>query len=140
MKNGFFAGDELWSWLDSRASMQKKNQIVGNFLLTSRKKGINFAFTSQSFGQIDVRIRKVCDFLALPQLSVDEKICRLLIFSYPSLQLIRVYKFRTDPIFSLYDTNEIIDALPDENEDMDFVSKDKDVKSEVWETGDDIDD
>lgn len=139
MKDGFFAGDELWSWLDSRASMSKKNQIVGNFLLTSRKKGVNFAFTAQSFGQVDIRIRKVCDFLALPQLNVDETICRLMIFSYPSLQLIRVYKFRTAPIFDLYDTNEIIDALPDENEDMDFVKKEKDVKSEVWEIGDDID-
>jgi len=62
-----------------------------------------------------------------------------MIFSYPSLQLIRVYKFRTEPIFNLYDTNEIIDALPDENEQMDFVSKEKDVKSEVWEIGDEID-
>jgi len=139
MKDGFFAGDELWHWLDSRASMSKKNQIVGNFLLTSRKKGVNFAFTSQSFGQIDLRIRKVCDFLALPQLSADEKICRLMIFSYPSLQLIRVYKFRTEPIFNLYDTNEIIDALPDEDEDMDFVKKDNNIRSEVWETGDEID-
>jgi len=72
-------------------------------------------------------------------LNVDETICRLMIFSYPSLQLIRVYKFRTAPLFDLYSTNEIIDALPDENEQMDFVSKDKDVKSEVWEIGDDID-
>ena len=72
-------------------------------------------------------------------MNVNEDICRLMIFSYPSLQLIRVYKFRTEPIFNLYDTNEIIDALPDENEQMDFVSKEKDVKSEVWEIGDEID-
>ena len=70
---------------------------------------------------------------------MDETICRLMIFSYPSLQLIRVYKFRTKPIFDLYNTNEIIDALPDENEQMDFVKKEKEVKSEVWEIGDDID-
>jgi len=40
MQDGFFAGDELWHWLDSRASMSKKNQVIGNFLLTSRKKGV----------------------------------------------------------------------------------------------------
>lgn len=123
MKDGFFAGDELWSWIDCRASMQKKNMVVGNFLLTSRKRDVNFAFTAQSFQQIDIRIRRVCDFLAVPHLTVDEKICRLLIFSYPSLSPIRTYKFRTQPIFDLYDTREVVDALPDEDEDMDEVRK-----------------
>lgn len=120
MQDGFFAGDELWHWIDCRASMSKKNQVVGNFLLTSRKKGVNFAFTAQSFGQIDVRIRKVCDFLAMPQLNVQETVCRLIIFSYPSLSPIRTYKFKTHPIFDLYDTNEVVDSLPDENEETDF--------------------
>lgn len=77
---------------------------------------MNFAFTAQSFGQIDVRIRKVCDFLAMPQLNVQETICRLIIFSYPSLTPIRTYKFRTQPIFDLYDTNEVVNSLPDEDE------------------------
>lgn len=126
MQDGFFAGDELWHWLDSRASMSKKNQVIGNFLLTSRKKGVNFAFTAQSFGQIDVRIRKVCDFLALPQLNVQETICRLIIFSYPSLSPIRTYKFKTQPIFDMYDTNEVVDSLPDENEQVDFEGEDDD--------------
>lgn len=144
MNEGFFAGDELWHWLDSRASMQKKNQVIGNFLLTSRKRGVNFAFTTQTFGQIDVRIRRVCDFIAMPQLTVDEKICRLMIFSHPSLQFIKLYKFRTQPIFELFDTKEVIDALPDEDEGMDKVRKRekqraKRVRTETWESGDDDD-
>ena len=126
MKDGFFAGDELWHWLDSRASMSKKNQVIGNFLLTSRKKGVNFAFTAQSFGQIDIRIRRVCDFLAMPQLNVQETICRLLIFSYPSLSLIKAYKFKTQPIFDLYNTNEVVDSLPDEDDEADFDDEDDD--------------
>lgn len=154
MKEGFFAGDELWHWLDSRASMVKKNQVIGNFLLTSRKRGVNFAFTTQTFGQIDVRIRRVCDkdfvmqdfhkFIAMPQLTVDEKICRLMIFSHPSLQFIKLYKFRTAPIFDLYDTNEVVDSLPDENADMDIIRKRErerasKVRTETWESGDESD-
>jgi len=45
----------------------------------------------------------------------------LIIFSYPSLSPIRTYKFKTQPIFELYDTNEVVDSLPDENEHADFV-------------------
>jgi len=108
---------------NSRTSMKKKNQIVGNFLLTSRKRGVNFAFTTQTFGQIDLRIRRVCDFIALPNLTVDEKICRLVIFSNPSLQLVKMYKFKTAPIFELYDTHEVVDALPDEDESMDLIRR-----------------
>jgi hypothetical protein len=129
MNDGFFAGDELWHWLDSRASMSKKNSVIGNFLLTSRKRGVNFAFTAQSFGQIDIRIRRVCDFLALPQMNANETVCRLIIFTYPSLTPIRTYKFRTAPIFDLYNTNEVIDSLPDENDDSDF-DDDDDVDDE----------
>jgi hypothetical protein len=115
--------------------MKKKNAVVGNFLLTSRKRGVNFAFTAQSFSQIDVRIRRVTDFLAIPQLTVDERICRLMIFSHPSMQFIRMYKFLTEPIFDLYNTNEVIDALPDENEAMDLIRKPKakSVQSQIWE-------
>jgi hypothetical protein len=154
MKKGFFAGDELWSWIDARASMSKKNKIVGNFLLTSRKRDVNFAFTTQTFNQVDIRIRRVCDFIAIPQLSVDEKIARMMVFSYPSLQLIKVYKFRSPAIWDLYNTNEVVQALPDMDDtgDMDYlervrmqqaleVAKRKGVPSVTYESGaDDLED
>jgi hypothetical protein len=80
----------------------------------------------------------------MPQLTVDERICRLMIFSHPSLQFIKLYKFRTQPIFELYDTNEVIDSLPDEDEQMDDVRKKerernraKRVRTETWESGED---
>lgn len=45
-----------------------------------------------------------------------------------------MYKFRTEYIFQLFDTNEIVDALPDEDENMDFLRKRKGtIKSETWE-------
>lgn len=60
----------------------------------------------------------------MPQLNVQETVCRLLIFSYPSLSLIRAYKFRTEPIFELFNTNEVVDSLPDENEAADLDEED----------------
>jgi hypothetical protein len=53
-------------------------------------------------------------------LNVQETLCRLIIFSYPSFSPIRTYKFFTKPIFEMYDTNEVVDSLPDENEESDF--------------------
>jgi len=115
IQQGFFAADELWVWLDSRSSMRKRNMLIGNILLTSRKKGVNFSFTAQRLKNIDVRIRSVMDFIALPKMSPSGKVCRLFVFTYPDLNLIKSYKFLTEPIFELYDTNEIIDDfLPDE--------------------------
>lgn len=114
MNHGFFAGDELWLWLDSRASMKRKNMAIGNILLTSRKKDVQIGYTAQSFNQVDIRIRRITDFIALPQLDASETICRLIIFSNPTLQVLRTYKFRTAPIFKLYDTREIVKVLPDD--------------------------
>jgi len=45
------------------------------------------------------------------------------VFSYPSLTPIRTYKFFSEPIWGLYDTNEVVNALPDEDEDMDIFRK-----------------
>ncbi len=59
----------------------------------------------------------------MPNLTIDEKICRLIVFSYPSLTPIRTYKFRSEPIWNLYNTNEVVNALPDEDEDMDIFRK-----------------
>jgi hypothetical protein len=115
MKKGFFAGDELWIWLDSRASMKRKNMLIGNILLTSRKKDVQIAFTTQTFGQIDLRIRRITDFIAVPQMNANDTMCRLLILSNPSFQPLRTYKFKTKPIFDLYDTREIIRSLDDDD-------------------------
>lgn len=101
---------------NSRASMKRKNMFVGNILLTSRKKDVQIAYTTQSFSQVDVRIRRITDFIAMPQLTANEDICRMIIFSNPGLEVLRTYKFRTAPIFKLYDTREIINVLPDDDE------------------------
>ena len=116
MREGFFAGDELWLWMDSRASQNKKNRVISSILLKSRKRGIQIAYTTQSFGQIDVRVRRITDFLAVPMLTPKEDWCRVLILSNPSMTKVRWLKFRTEGIFPLYDTSEEIEQIEDEHD------------------------
>lgn len=111
MREGFFAGDELWLWLDSRCSSSKRNRIVGQILLSSRKKDINFVYTTQSFNQVDIRIRRCTDFICQPFLTPREDWCRLVIFSYPSLEYVKQFKFKTKKYFPLFNTKEIVDML-----------------------------
>lgn len=111
MKSGFFAGDELWLWLDSRVSSSKRNRVVGQILLSSRKKDINFVYTTQSFSQVDVRIRRCTDFIAQPMLTPREDLCRLVIFSNPSFQYIKQFRIITRKIFPLFNTKEIVSML-----------------------------
>jgi len=115
MREGFFAGDELWLWMDSRASQNKKNRVISAILLKSRKRNIQIAYTTQSFGQIDLRVRRITDFIAVPMLSPKENWCRVLIMSNPSMTKVRWLKFKTEEIFPLYDTAEEIEPLEDKN-------------------------
>ena len=44
----------------------------------------------------------------MPKLNEKETICTLPVYTNHSYQLQRVFKFRTEPIFNLYDTKEEI--------------------------------
>lgn len=117
MKEGFFAADELWTWADSRASGSKKNKFITPILAKSRKRGIHIGYTTQYFKQIDVRIRMVTDFIGIPVISKDMKRCVLNIYTNYSGKLMKTYKFNTEDVFSLYDTNEeVVDFEFDEDQ------------------------
>ena len=117
MQEGFFAVDELWLWVDSRASMTKKNRIVSRILLSSRKRGVHLAYTTQSFIQVDKKVRNVTDFIAKPILTPRQDYCYLYIYTNPSLQRIKVLKFPTAPYFKLYNTKEEVEELKFEEEE-----------------------
>lgn len=110
MKEGMFCGDELWTWADSRMSGSKKNKFLTYILSKSRKRGINISYTVQYFKQIDIRIRAVTDFIAVPRLNDKETICKLFIYDQSGM-LHKTFKFRTAPIFQLYDTKEEVQEL-----------------------------
>lgn len=112
MHSGFFAGDELWLWLDSRTSRSQKNKVVADILLKSRKRDLTIAYTSQNVHQMDRRIRDVTDFVAYPMMSPDNSFCRLEIFrgcrpSFSNRVKPPLY-FLTEKIYALYSTYEEI--------------------------------
>lgn len=114
MHNGFFAADELWLWLDSRSSHSKKNKFIGKILVKSRKRNMEIVYTTQSFFQMDVRIRNITDFIITPVMSRSERFCKLLWFTKASILInkpIKIIKFRTAPFFDMYDTSEEVQPL-----------------------------
>lgn len=61
MENGIFCFDEIWLTMDSRLS---KGAIdLTRWINQTRKKKVIVMYTSQSFGQVDLRVRKATDFL-----------------------------------------------------------------------------
>lgn len=111
MKDGFFAGDEMWLWLDARSSITNKNKIISAILLKSRKRNIHLAYTTQSFSQVDRRIRNITDLLAIPVMSPNNSYCMLHIVTNPSQQLVKTYRYRPSDYYNLYDTTEEISSL-----------------------------
>lgn len=49
--------------------------------------------------------------IGLPQLNANETICTVKVYSTNSMQLLRIYKFRTAEVFKLYDTREEVAEL-----------------------------
>jgi len=55
--------DEAWLYLDSRRSSSSLNQIFSYILFQSRKKNLNFYLTAQLGNTLDVRFRRLADFI-----------------------------------------------------------------------------
>jgi hypothetical protein len=114
MHSGFFAGDELWLWLDSRSSHSKKNKFISSILIKSRKRNLEIVYTTQSFFQIDVRVRNITDFIITPVLSKSERTCKLLWYTKESFMMnkpVKIIKFKTKDFFDMYDTTEEIEPI-----------------------------
>lgn len=111
MREGTFLGDELWAWLDARASSSKRNRFISNILLKSRKRGYDILYTAQDFDQMDKRIRRITDFVAFPQMSRNEDWCVLTIAERRTQRILKQLKFRTAFVFRMYDTAEEITEL-----------------------------
>jgi hypothetical protein len=55
--------DEVYQYLDSRNSMNELNKLFSYFLFQSRKKNIELFICAQIRGTIDVRFRKLTDYV-----------------------------------------------------------------------------
>jgi len=120
----FFAGDELWRWVDSRMigmGARERNKIISNILLASRKSFVTIAYTTQSLHQIDKRILDVTDLVFCPQMSPDKKYITVYIFSggrkpYPSG--IPPFIFNCEPIYAIYNTFYKVQEITEKQEDF----------------------
>jgi len=123
MVEGVFVADEFWVSVDARTSNKSRNRIVADIARRSRKRSLEYIYTSQTLDQIDKRIRKIQDFTGYPILNTDNTMCKVLVFrsGYPKAgKYLHTFYFRTPFIFEVFDTNEEI--LPFED---DVNSKDK---------------
>lgn len=117
MQSGFFAGDELWLWLDSWQNKSKKTGIVSAILLKSRKRDITICFTTQGIGQVVKRVRDITDFIAYPIMSPDGRACKVIIMRGGSVRPTPINQpplyFNTEPVYAMYDTREEIQPIED---------------------------
>jgi hypothetical protein len=122
-KEIFFAGDELWRWIDSRCavmglSKQKtariENKVVTDILAASRKAFVTIGYTTQSYDQVDKRIKNITDFVFYPIILGDNTLCRVSVFrgSRPSIgNIMPDIRFFCEPMFAIYNTYEIVKPL-----------------------------
>jgi hypothetical protein len=117
----FFAGDELWRWIDSRCALfdisekerrNIKNKIITDILAASRKAFVTIAYTTQTISQVDKRIREVTDFTVYPVVKGD--ICTALFFvgtRSTSTAIDKEIRFFTEPFYAAYNTFERVSPL-----------------------------
>lgn len=113
IRYGTFGGDELWDWLDARASGSEKNQLVNSILLKARKRGFDVYYTAQHFLQMDPRIRRTTSVIMVPQLDrlKDPTFCRIKFYNKHGERIMKPLTIYCPPVFDLYDTTEEVEEL-----------------------------
>jgi len=110
--NAVFIIDEAYIFFDARESMSKKNKIIAQVVLQSRKKSIKFLISTQNFLQIDVRVRNMTDYVVLcKSIFVGDNHYVNLTYQfeddYGTTQK-RLYRYHANPYYELYNTNEVV--------------------------------
>lgn len=119
LQNAVIGIDELHMICDSRRSSSKQNMLMSYFVLQSRHRSVNFYYTTQLDGQIDVRIRDNTDINVICQnLFIDSdndglNDTFLLLFQDRRFGYIINYerKLYGKPVFDMYTGDEIIDIF-----------------------------
>jgi len=100
--------DEAWLYIDARRSSSSLNTIFSYILFQSRKKGLDFYLSAQIGNSLDIRFRKLADFI----ISCENKKYYFLytILKTSTRQFKKIYlPFESaERFFKYYDTNETI--------------------------------
>ena len=112
LKNAVVLVDEAHVLLDSRSSFTKRNKIISYFILQTRKRNVHLLYTTQSFHQIEKRLRDQSDYLVECSYDKEHDYIRHRIEETSSGKVMK-HMIDATPIFDLYDTNAIIDPFAD---------------------------
>lgn len=110
--NTVFLVDEAHIFMDSRASMTKRNLILSYFILQTRKKNVWLFFTTQYYHQIDKRLRASSNAIVECSSKVldDGRMFVLNKFNIVKNQKIveKSFVFYGNIYFELFNTNEVV--------------------------------
>ena len=122
LNNAVLLIDEMQIFFDNRRSMTKQNITFSNFVQQIRKRNIIILCTTQYSNTIDVRLRQHLDIIAFPNFKKDKNICEVTYMDLTRLQdndlilgtgqefrpMLSKIIFNAEPIFKLYNTEEMI--------------------------------
>ncbi len=141
IRDGYFLGDELWSWIDARMSMSDANMFLSDVLLKARKRHFNLVNTVQHLSQLEKRIRNVTQYVLYPKSIITDPISgerieikqdilhpidmapylpytRIHVFvCVPDPQtgfydkVVNEFEFPLEPVSKIYNTDEEVDGL-----------------------------
>jgi hypothetical protein len=118
IENGLIALDELWVSLDSRS--WKDNVFLTRWINQTRKKNLLVFYTTQHFGQIDIRVRRATDSLIFCEHFKPSARIRRPFFRYTFLSnalvptILKSYNLleeRAADFYNIYDSFQLIRPL-----------------------------
>lgn len=111
-QNGVVCLDEAHIFLDSRGFKDPKSQKTTHWLLQTRKKDLIVMYTTQNFGQVDIRMRRITDYLAICK-KIPGKGITIQFIDAQEMKLLRKQTI-LEPLkryYHLYDTKEIVQPI-----------------------------
>jgi hypothetical protein len=110
--NTVFLVDEAHIFMDSRASMTKRNLILSYFILQTRKKNVWLFFTTQYYHQIDKRLRASSNAIVECSSKVLDNGSMYVLNVFNIMKSNKIvtknFAFYGNKYFDLFNTNEII--------------------------------
>lgn len=111
LKNSKLGIDEMHIFMDCRDSLKMTNKKMTHFILQTRHLGVDLYFTTQDISQVDIRLRRMIDYLVHCSKTEFEDIFKITIVDYTDIMNIKrnEFLFNGKPYYDLYDTTELID-------------------------------
>lgn len=108
--------DEIELFFDSRSFSKEENRTFSHFLQQIRKRNIIILCTCQYINLVDLRIRQQLDIISYPNFDKKSLFCGVNYFDLTKLEdnmSLTDFKpifviYNAFPVFSLYDTHEIL--------------------------------